>query len=77
MIFCRRYFFDIGPGSRAVIQLGKLYLNAALISLVNFGKAFFAPLTRQSSSVPPLYAHTKYKEIIRLLDKFRISYGVL
>jgi len=35
MIFCRRYFFDIGPGGRAVIQLSKLYLNATLIPLVN------------------------------------------
>ena len=33
--------------------------------------------TRQSSSVPPLYAHTKHKEIIRLLDKFRITNGIL
>jgi hypothetical protein len=57
MIFCRRYFFDIGPGCRAVIQFGKLYLNAALIPLVNSGKAFFAPLDQtifiRTSTVRP------------------------
>ena len=44
MIFCRRYFFDIGPGSLAVIQLGELYLNSTLISLVNSGKCLFCTI---------------------------------
>jgi hypothetical protein len=44
MIFCRRYFFDIGPGSRAVIQLSKLYLNSPLISAIDFGKRFLCTI---------------------------------